>query len=112
MGDKKQGDTLPGFSRQSMSELNDDENKFVNSVNNGEGASGNNIAVGLKVYSFNAQSICNTILEFKENIYFYKPKIIGICESWLHDDVPEGDINVLSKTEVEEEVLCCMWAMN
>ena len=31
MGDKKQRGTLPGFSRQSMSELNDDEVEFVNS---------------------------------------------------------------------------------
>ena len=35
-------------------------------------------------------SIWNKILKFKENIYFYKPKIIGICESWLNEGVPEG----------------------
>ena len=80
-GDKKQGGNLPGFSRQSMLELNGDEVEFVNSVHNGERAGGNNIVVCLRVYSFNAQSICNKILKFKENIYFYKPKIIGIFES-------------------------------
>ena len=53
-----------------MSELNEDEDEFVNSVHNDEGAGENNIVVDLRVYSFNAQSICNRILEFKENIYF------------------------------------------
>ena len=48
----------------------------------------------MKVYSFNAHSICNKFLEFKENIYCYKPKVIGVCESWLHEGVPEGDYQI------------------
>ena len=64
MGDKKQGGTLPQFSRQILSELNDDEVEFVNSVHNGEGAGRNNIVVGLRVHNFNAQSIYNKILKF------------------------------------------------
>ena len=55
---------MPGFSRQSMSELNDDEVELVNSVHNGEGAGRNNIVVGLRVHNFNAQSIYNKILKF------------------------------------------------
>ena len=56
MGDKKQGGTLPGFSKQSMLELNDDKNEFVNSIQNDGGADGNNIEINFKVYNLNIRS--------------------------------------------------------
>ena len=63
----------------------------VNSVNEGGGNKDNTFDTEVRVYSFNVQSICNKFLEFKESMYCYKPKIVGVCESWLHDGVPEGD---------------------
>ena len=106
MGHKKQESGLPGPPRQSMLNLDCDVN--VNSVNSGGGYGDGSVGCendgvrvledgansNLRVWSFNAQSLCNKFVEFRESIDQFKPKIIGICESWINDGIPEGDYKI------------------
>ena len=68
MGDKKPEGALFGSEGQPSEPLEDGDIN-VNSVNNSGGYEHGAYCKELKVYSFNAHSICNKFLEFKENIY-------------------------------------------
>ena len=45
-------------------------------------------------YHANAQSIKNKFHEFQVQVESFKPKIIGITESWCNSDIGDGEINL------------------